>query len=64
MNVTFEDKTGDGEGPWVVSVNGHVVINELRSSDMDVSADALAPLWEVLGVEMSFEWVGKHEKAR
>lgn len=29
MKVTFEDVTGDGEGPWTVSVDDRVVIEEL-----------------------------------
>jgi hypothetical protein len=54
--VLFTDAKGGGEGPWTVSVDGDPVIAELRSSDMDVSARALDPLWERLGVEVKFEW--------
>jgi len=54
--VTFEDRNGNGEGPWIVTVDARVVIDNLRSSDMDVSANALAPLWEAVGIEMEFKW--------
>lgn len=57
--VMFTDDNSDGEGPWVVTVNGRVVIDELRSGDMDVSADALTPLWDALGVAVDFQWKGK-----
>jgi hypothetical protein len=56
--VTFVDD-GDGDGPWVVSVNGRVVIDELPSGHMDVSDHALTPLWKALGVDVQFQWRGK-----
>lgn len=59
MKVTFEDVTGDGEGPWTVSVDNRVVIEELL--DMDVSARALEPLWLTLGIEVKFRWGRKRD---
>jgi hypothetical protein len=53
--VVFEN-TGD-EGPWNVRVDGEIVIEGLRTGDMDVSAYALDPLWAMLGLEVSFEGV-------
>jgi hypothetical protein len=54
--VLFEDRHGDGEGPWTVSVDGEVVIDEVGAEDMDVSAGQLKPLWDSLGVEVTFKW--------
>jgi hypothetical protein len=56
--VLFEDMS-DGEGPWTVSVDGEVVIDELRASEMDVSEIALEPLWKALGAVLEFKWSGK-----
>lgn len=57
MRVVFEDRSANGEGPWVVTVDGKVVIDDLPSDSMDVSDGELKPLWEALGVDLSFKWV-------
>ena len=54
--VAFVDRRGAGEGPWTVLVDGEAAIDDLPSSHMDVSDGALLPLWEALGVQVTFQW--------
>lgn len=56
--IVFRDQYGDGEGPWIVSIDGRVIIDHLRSKDMNPASPALDPLWAALGAEVIFEWIG------
>ena len=57
--VAFVCTVGDGEGPWRVDVDGHPVIDELRSEYLDVSDRHLEPLWAALGLDVVFTVGGR-----
>ena len=54
--VLFEDRHGDGEGPWTISVDGKVVIEDHPGDQLDVSDSSLEPLWDAIGVKLTFKW--------
>ena len=47
-------QTDHDEGPWKISVDGRPIC-QVRTDDMDVSARSLEPLWEALGIIVTFE---------
>ena len=49
------DGSRDGEAGWTVTVDS-VEVCEIDNDEMDVDDNALRPLWEVLGLEVSFDY--------
>ncbi len=59
-NVTFRaiqepNKRRDGEDGWEISVNGELVTT-VCNDDLDISDNALQPLWERLGIKLEFDF--------
>lgn len=53
--LTDQDGQRDGEGGWEVLIDGEVVIDEVRSDDLDISSNAFKELWEALNVRLEFD---------
>lgn len=50
-----EDGGRDGEAGWVVTVDGQAVA-EVDNDELDVADNALQPLWEALGITVTFDY--------